>query len=280
MSIARLSVLLRHIVIACATIAALPATAATQVLYDGALGTTSAYDPTKPGWLAGVLVDLTQTVTPFVGTAVAPVSQDNAARGGYSNYGFIPLFNLAFLVNPAFPILDRSVGFSLGLGFLVSQESHSDDVSHTGSVNRAGFSIILVGNDKKGIEIGFQNDRIFAQNDSTAGIFTAGESTTTPAVIGSTFNRWDLAIQGDGYALTRGGAAVLSGALRDYSSSGHPAYTTPNYLFFGDNTQSAQAAFSINFASITAVPEPSGYAMLLAGLVLVGAIAHRRRAAT
>ena len=270
MIIARLSVSLRHVLIACAAISVLPATAATQVLYDGALATTNAYDPTTPGWFSSVLFGLTQTVTPGVGTTVAPSFPTNSALGGYSN-----TFALGGMVNPAFPTLDRSVGFSLGLGFLVSQESHS------GNLNRAGFSIILIGSDLKGVEIGFQDDRIFAQNDSTGGIFTAGESTTTPAVIGTTFNRWDLAIQGNGYALTRGGAAVLSGALRDYSSSGITAYTTPNYLFFGDDTQSAQAAFAINFASITTpIPEPSGFAMLLAGLVLVGAIAHRRRAAT
>ena len=276
MSIARLSVLLRHIVIAWVAISVLPASAATQVLYDGALGTDNTYNPTTPGWLSGELVGLTQTVTPGEGTAVAlsvppvPFFSGNSALGGYSSN-----FSSGAVVNPAFPSLDRSVGFSLGLGFLVSQESHS------GNLNRAGFSIILIGSDLKGVEIGFQNDRIFAQNDSTGGIFTAGESTTTPAVIGTSFNRWDLAIQSNGYALTRGGAAVLSGALRDYSSSGITAYTTPNYLFFGDDTQSAQAAFAINFASITTpIPEPSGFAMLLAGLVLVGAIAHRRRAAT
>ena len=69
--------------------------------------------------------------------------------------------------------------------------------------------------------------------------------------------------------------------MRDYSAysgAGQAAYRTPNFLFFGDNTSSAQAVFGISYAAITtAVPEPRVWALMLAGLGLLGFVARRRQ---
>ncbi|MBL8386306.1 MAG: PEP-CTERM sorting domain-containing protein [Burkholderiales bacterium] len=159
------------------------------------------------------------------------------------------------------------------------------DEDHSGNSNRAGFSITLLDAEHKGVEIGFQSDRIFAQHDGTTGpMFTAAENTTSAAHIGAlgSFNTWELQVNAGGYALTRGGAAVLAGALRDYSAYtglGQAAYDSTSFLFVGDNTSSAGSIFTLQYLAITTapVPEPSAYALLLAGLALVGAGARRRR---
>ena len=284
--LARSRILFHGLIGGCLAICASAGLASTQVLYNSALAPDFSYTPSTPGWLSGVFFGMTETVTPQ-GTQLVPnVPDDYAGRGGYSSHSIF-----GTKVNPAFPSLDRNTGFSLSLGFRVLAESHTGNTNNTGNVNRAGFSIILIGSDLKGIELGFQGPdqsngfpagRIFAQNDGTAGLFTAGENQTDPAAVGAVFdyNRWDLNIKGNGYALTRAGAPVLSGALRDYSSFsglGQTAYRTPSYLFFGDNTGSALALFSIDYAAVAVVSEPSRYAMMFSGLVLVGAIALRRR---
>lgn len=266
---------LRSFVAASVLVCAFPATASTRVLYDSAQAPDFSYTPITPGWLSGVFVDAQQSVGPD-GTSVAPnVSApfDLGARGGYSNQ-----FAFGGLVNPAFPGLDRNPGFTLTFGFRLQQEDHSL------SVNRAGFSVILLDSAHRGVEIGFQGERIFAQRDG-ANLFTAGEFNAAAAPSAFAFNRWDLSIGAAGYSLTRadpGGASpILSGDLRDYSSAAFPAslaYGASNYLFVGDNTTSAGAVFTLTYLAVTTapVPEPATYGMLLAGLALVGAVVNRR----
>ncbi|MBL8379052.1 MAG: hypothetical protein JNM79_14380 [Burkholderiales bacterium] len=257
----------------------LPAFAAPQVLYD--INQTGNL-PTEAGWLAGGFAFSSQTLTPQ-GAQVAPLLAGNSTLGGYANHtSVISLFpqlqvSNGPLVNALFPALDRNAGFALSLGFRIIEESHS------GNPNRAGFSVILVGQDLKGIEIGFQNDRIFAQNDGVA-LFTAGENTVDPLFVGRAFaahNRWDLNVQGTSYALVQGGTTILSGALRDYSSYsgfGQDAYRTPNFVFFGDNTTSARGAFLVDYAAITAVPEPAPFALFMAGVALIAGLRRARAA--
>lgn len=250
----------------------------TQVLYDRAAAPQdNTYDPTKPGWLAAGFLGLTPAVTDS-GTDVTPsVFVGESGYGGYSNHKFRFTFSpldvrTEALVNPSFPGLDRDTGYSLSLGFKVTDETH------TGNSNRAGFSITLIGDDLQGIELGFQGNSIFAQNPS----FTAGETNTSSDIATrlASYQRWQLGVTGGSYVLSQGGTTFLSGALRNYSAYsglGQDAYRTPNFLFFGDNTSSAKANFSIDYAAITTapVPEPRTYALLLAGLVLLGAASRR-----
>jgi hypothetical protein len=184
-------------------------------------------------------------------------------QGGYSGN----------LLNPNFPILNRSAGYTLSFTVEIASESHTN-------VNRAGFSVIAVSSDVgvgvlSSIEPGFQDGLIFAQSSSP--LFNAAESTTFDPV-GVGFIDYDLTIFGSGYQLFANGSSILSGSLRDYSAFvGFPdPYETPNFVFFGDDTTSAQANINLRRVALTTpVPEPATWTLLALGLV--GLIQRQRR---
>ena len=146
---------------------------------------------------------------------------------------------------PGFPSLDRATGFQLDFTMQVENESHTNN-------NRAGFSIIILSTDAKGIELAFWENEIWAQNDdATGGLFTHGESASFPTTTGTI--HYQLIVTNDTYTLNANGAPTLSGPLRDYSKfEGFPdPYQSPNFLFLGDDTTSAQARIRLSFVSIT-----------------------------
>src|SRR5919106_5909215 len=133
-----------------------------------------------------------------------------------------------------FPLLDRVTGFHVNFSIQVERESHTNH-------NRAGFSIIILSQDARGVELAFWENEIWVQNDdATGGLFTRGEAV---AFNTSGLVNYQLTIIGDTYTLNTNGAPILTGRLRDYSSfEGFPdPYQTPNFLFIGDNTTSAQS---------------------------------------
>ncbi|MCS7290212.1 MAG: hypothetical protein NZ699_13865 [Roseiflexus sp.] len=138
------------------------------------------------------------------------------------------------------PVLDRRVGFTLRFTLRVIEERRlpSDD-NGDGLDDRAGWSVTLLASDRRGIELGFWEDRVWAQEGGMEpDLFTQAEGapidTTQSAV-------YALTIRGDRYALDRDGVTVLSGPLRDYTAFSGPIdpYETPNFIFLGDNTSRA-----------------------------------------
>jgi hypothetical protein len=150
-----------------------------------------------------------------------------------------------------FPILDRSAGFQLDFTLRMDSESHANN-------NRAGFSLILLSDDAKGIELAFWENEIWAQNDgTTGGLFKHGEGTmyaTTAEPI-----KYEVIIVSDTYTLTANAVPILTGPLRDYSTfDGFPdPYETPSFLFLGDDTSSAQARIQLGFVSVTGTERPT-----------------------
>ena len=238
----------------------LPLTAHAQtILYNETLGNF----PGDQGWflyLTNSPPNASQTYIPTQGTRLVTI---NSASAGYFNTN--PFTST--LVNPLFPTLDRTTGFRLSLDLLISSETHISN-------DRAGFSIIALASDHRGIELGFWNNQIWAQTDTP--LFTHGEGA---AFTTTTRTSYQLDILGNSYDLFANGNSILTGSLRDYSSFGVP-YSFNNFLFLGDDTSSADADITLGRVALSAVPEPATWISLAcAGFGAVCWLGHRARLA-
>ncbi|NQU24360.1 MAG: hypothetical protein HQ567_24010 [Candidatus Nealsonbacteria bacterium] len=189
-------------------------------------------------------------------------------------------------IHPAAPLLDRTVGYVVSFDLQMLGEGHNArDDNSDGKQDRAGFSVIAIGNDLQGIELGFFHDdvanEIWAYEDNVANpgdLFTQAEGVDRTVAQTAALTTYDLTVAGDGYELSVGGTAILSGLLRDYTAFEGPSfplvgeldpYEQPNMLFFGDDTSSADSHVRLGNISVTAVPEPSaGLLLLVAGVAL------------
>ncbi|AFY81265.1 DUF4347 domain-containing protein [Oscillatoria acuminata] len=168
------------------------------------------------------------------------------------------------------PLLDRNTGYTIDFTAQILAENHATataDKNGDGIGDRAGFSLIAISSDgEKGIEIGFWEDTIWVQEEGTAEpppntntLFThtlkPGESVGFDTQ--SNPVNYQLEVLGETYELLANGNLVMSGNLRNYTSASLPSflpenpYTTPNFIFFGDNTPSASANFNLSAVSVT-----------------------------
>jgi hypothetical protein len=110
--------------------------------------------------------------------------------------------------------------------------------------------MIVLDKDRKGIELSFGENEIWAKSDdNTGGLFTRGEDVPFAT---ADMTAYQVTLVGDTYTLNANGQPLLSGPIRDYSAfDGFPdPYETANFLFLGDNTTSAQARIRLQFVSI------------------------------
>jgi hypothetical protein len=196
-----------------------------QVLYDGSLGTL----PGSQGWSYFALGSATQTLTNSA--VVLDTSVSAGTQAGYSRTDMAPL--------------DRTNGFTLVFSAQINSEAHS-------STNRAGFSIIVLADDKRGVELGFWTNVVFAQSDSP--LFTHAEdallSNTNP------FVSFALTLLATNYVLRADGAVILSGPIRDYTAFSGPInpYRTPDFIFLGDDTTSAGGSVGLRKVVLVKAP--------------------------
>ena len=211
----------------------------TTILYDGSLGGT-------PDTQA--MLYLTQPSPPFPPSQATQIFSNNltildttATNNDYAGY----------FGDESVPVLSRTLGFTLSFAVQIDSESHAND-------DRAGFSVILLSSDVEGIELGFWEDEVWAQDDdseSPADMFTHDEGAawdTTSGLI-----NYELAIISDSYKLWGNGTVVLTGSLRNYSNFTGliDPYEIPNLVFLGDDTTSAQAHIQLAYVAVT-VNEP------------------------
>lgn len=248
---------------------------AVTIIYDGAAGTTPNSYTSTPYLNFG---NIGGTQTASGGVTNLDTSSSESIRAGYANY------NNSGLVNSLFPVLDNNAGYTLSFTIKVNSQTNNG----SNGDYRAGFSAIVLGSDKKGIELGFRNPNtkfanisdIFSQN--SAAFNTPGERNASLGGILSNLNTYNLTVLGNGYTLTNGGNTLLSGLLRDYTGAVGlltDVYRTPNFIFLGDNTTSAGAnvdiqSITLTTTNATAVPEQSS--MLGIGLA-IGLGARLRR---
>jgi hypothetical protein len=223
---------------------AMPASAPV-VLYDGALGGT----PDTQGMLYQTFPIPASATQSFAnGMTTLDTTPQQSDQAGY--------FAKANLV----PSLDRTIGYVLSFNVQVVSEAHTgSDRNGDGVDDRAGFSVILLSSDKKGIELGFWQNEIWAQADGAvppgSTLFTHAEGAafdTTSRLIA-----YRLTILGNMYMLSADNAVILSGNVRDYTAFIGPIdpYETPNLIFLGDDTNSAKARINLSFVSVATLSE-------------------------
>jgi len=221
------------------------------VLYDGALGNM----PDNQGW-AYLASGGSATRTPSGGATTLDTSSSKGISAGYfaDQGGF-------FGSTAPVPALDRTIGYTVSFTVQVELEDHAgSDKNNDGKEDRAGFSLIVLSSDTRGIELGFWKDRIWAQEGGTGStLFTQAES--APFDTQSARRPYALVVQGDTYTLSSNGTPILSGSLRDYTAfSGLPdPYETPNLIFLGDDTKSASAKIDLAYVAVGPIgsTEPS-----------------------
>lgn len=232
-----------------------PAFGALVVLYDG-----SGLPSSQP-WLGFAGLGGVSQQTSVAGGV--NLQTDLAVSAGYSNY-LLPNFPK----NGAFPSLNSNLGFELAFTLAVNAENHT-------SPDRAGFSAIILGSDRKGIELGFWSNEVWAQ--ASTPLFQHAEG-----VAFDTSLRRDYRIQimNNSYTLFDGASVLLTGATRDYTAFNSFPYTQSNFLFLGDDTSRGAADITLGRVTLqtnlTAVPEPTSLALLSCGLVL-GQLWRRKR---
>jgi hypothetical protein len=257
------------------------------VVYDGStnkLPNNAASAPNGPWFYyqdtTAVLGGTASPSTTGIGTKL---TTNNSAYAGYINYSIdvtTPTKPKLVTLNNSFPNLDPTTGYIISFTAQLESETArvGADKNADGKDDRAGFSVIVIGNDKKGIELGFWSNRIWAQNDGVAEptpsnlnntLFTQGEgvdfNTKTKAV------KYDLAITGNTYSLFADNNRILTGSVRDYTPFQPASYSVPvpivgsikvtppdpyeqaNFVFFGDNTPTAGATVNLNNVTIKAV---------------------------
>lgn len=215
-----------------------PIVGATKVLYQG----VSSETPDNQGFFYFPVGSASNTATS--GVTTLDTSSDNSTQAGYSG------------TTPFVPTLNRATGYTVRFTAQISSENHTgSDRNGDGVDDRAGFSVIALSSDKRGIELGFWINRIWAQNGGapvTAGgtLFTQGEGAAFDTTAG--LIPYELRVLGGAYSLAVGSTEILSGSLRDYTAfTGFPdVYENSNYLFFGDDTTSARASMRLSLISV------------------------------
>ena len=252
-------------------------TATGVTLYDPALGTL----PAAQGWNTLAIGSFTQTA----GSLLA--FDTTAARTTSAGYFSETPFNGAG-EHPLLPTLDRDLGFTLSFDLQVVFEAHNArDDNDDGKEDRAGFSVIIITEDLFGLEIGFFEDRVWVYEDGQddpLDLFTQAEFAlfdTTADVVS-----YDLLVTGNDYTLLQNDLVLLAGELRNYNPSGVNAfidpYDNPSFLFFGDDTTSAESHVLLGNISVGALPDtavavPMPWAMLGVGAVAMGWLGAAQR---
>ncbi|MCP4356735.1 MAG: hypothetical protein GY796_01800 [Chloroflexi bacterium] len=232
--------LLHHLQIAHAT-----SPTNTLVLYDAALGGTPDTQNMEYAAVNGLLPIIppkaTQVYSPALQLTVLDTTRQ---RADFAGYGVTPTLS---------PVLSPALGFKLDFSLRIAAESHNNN-------DRAGMSVTFLGEDAKGIELGFWKNEIWAQEGGTSNLFTHAEGAlfdTTTAV-----TTYQLEIIHDKYLLSADGNLILSGPLRDYSAWTPPLpglpdpYEQPNLIALSDNTTSAEGKTWLSYVAVTTGTAP------------------------
>lgn len=228
------------------------------VLFDGTLGTT----PAAQGWpfFADPLGSNSVAQVASPGFTTLDTFNPRTDRGGY--FSRDPVFGI--FVHPNMPVLDRQAGYSVRFSLRIAAEARATgptgDDNGDGLDDRAGFSMITIASDRRGLEVSFWENSIWVQNDDAQGavnLFTQAENVPFNTV--TAIRDYQLEVLGDRYRLSAsaGLRRILAGRLRDYRNftGSLDPYEIPSFLFFGDNTTRGESTTELARIAVGDVPD-------------------------
>jgi hypothetical protein len=213
------------------------ASAVTTVLYDGNSGVLP--DAVTSPYLSFGALGGSAITTAINGGTKIDTTSTPAMYAGYSNYNGTVLT----------PKLDSTAGYTLSFTITINSQTNT-------SLYRAGFSTIVLGNDNRGIEIGFRGNDIFAQPNKDFDSIVASEQKNYASSILGIQTTYAIAVKDNAYILSGDDTELFGGLLRNYSAATivpplPNVYKVPNFIFLGDDTSSASA--SVDIKNITLV---------------------------
>ena len=218
----------------------------TVVLYDGALGGLPESQQLSYLGIGATVFDPSQVIY----SASNGVTTHDSTPAIVDKAGYFDLGGYA-------SELSRTVGFRLTFDVQLVSENHINN-------NRAGFNVILLGDDKQGVELAFWENEIWVQTDNPLFRHGEGNRAVNPT---AALTRYTLDVRGDSYTLTSGSNVILTGSVRDYTAATGSfafVYNTPNMIFLGDNTTSADSKFKLAYVSVSqGIPEAAPNAVEL-----------------
>jgi hypothetical protein len=148
----------------------------------------------------------------------------------------------------------------------------------------------------------FEGDLFFIANGSTGNDLPAWQQTLTGLTVGASYtfsayavnvccnadfggpnaNPFIVAVRTDGgtETIATSGAVTGTGQWLQFSGTFIATATTANLSIFNDNNQASGNDYGLDLISVTAVPEPATWAMMVGGFGVIGAAARRRARAS
>lgn len=173
---------------------------------------------------------------------------------GWSTHGLIT----GNTIHPAAPVLDAQTGFSVRFQLAIDAENHAGaaDLNGDGMRDNAGFALVVLASDFRGIRLNWWQDRIWASEDDTAGgtLLAQAEGVAQNPVRQAQLSNYTLTVFREAWRLSVDGGVILEGRRRDYRN--HP----------GLRVNASITLNSLNKANIIAPGDPAVDASAIARL--------------
>jgi hypothetical protein len=226
--------LFRPAALAAVSLVSLTGMARGVVLYDGSLGTAPT---TQTPSLLFFNIPGGASLTTGPTSATLNTTFNNGIYSGLS------------MISPV--TLDPAVGYTVRVDAKILSSTFTKD-------SRAGFSIIAIGSDKRGVEIGFHTNEIYALKYTAVPSPDLVRDEVVSFDTTSAITKYELSVSGTTFTLRADGTSIMTGPTKDYApfAGAIDPYETDNFLWFGDNTTSASGSTEFSRLEVI-VPEPT-----------------------
>lgn len=208
--------MLRHFTLSFLLTAAGPLTAGPAVVLYAPEAPAPAQTLTQQGWQEASTDFTSNFYTPGAGVTVFDSRYRTSLSAGWATHGTIT----GNRIHPQAPVLDAAAGFTVHFQLAVDAEDHSAalDQDGDGLADGAGFSLIVLASDKRGVMINFWDDRVWIASDDLNGrtMFTHAAGVAQPVAVMRALRRYALTVRGNAWRLSADGVLLLDGVRQDY----------------------------------------------------------------